>query len=254
MKNKRIENIKKGLIFLETAKDDLKHSKLMFKKNEYSQTVYYLQQSSEKVLKALGIGLGIITEEDARRRLSHNMFKFTKVLFENLNTSANKDTEFENDMISFYNSNFKDDFEKLNSKLKEFDDTMTIEMLNILKFTNVATLKKELLILLEKQFNNWLISMLIIEGIFAINFIKENIKYILDYISLNFVATVTSYHNQTTRYPSYIKGESMKPNELYTKDNLIIKNFDLFYNTIVSSIESVDITLNGNNSILKTIN
>ena len=46
----------------------------------------------------------------------------------------------------------------------------------------------------------------------------------------------------------------MKPNELYTKDNLIIKNFDLFYNTIVSSIESVDITLNGNNSILKTIN
>ena len=51
---------------LKIAEKDMKASKLLYNHEFYPQSVFYLQQSSEKSIKVLGLLAGEITENDVR--------------------------------------------------------------------------------------------------------------------------------------------------------------------------------------------
>jgi len=62
---------------LEIAKQDMKASLLLYKNKLYSQAMFYLQQSVEKMAKAFAVHFGIITENELKK-ISHNPLKIYK--------------------------------------------------------------------------------------------------------------------------------------------------------------------------------
>ena len=61
--------------FLAIAQQDLKASCCLYDHEYYPQAVFYLEQSVEKGLKSFAIFAGMITEQEARRPISHQTMK-----------------------------------------------------------------------------------------------------------------------------------------------------------------------------------
>lgn len=57
--------------FLNLAFDDLNSAKLLYEEQLYPQAVFHLQQAVEKAIKSLGLYIGIITEEQAKKEIGH---------------------------------------------------------------------------------------------------------------------------------------------------------------------------------------
>ena len=64
-----------ALRFLAVAQQDLAAAQCLYDRKYYPQAVFYLEQSVEKGLKSFAIFLGIITEEEAHRRIGHQTMK-----------------------------------------------------------------------------------------------------------------------------------------------------------------------------------
>ncbi len=79
--------------FFGISQKDLKASKLLFENGLYPQAIFYLQQSVEKATKFLGLSVGMISLEEAKKDVGHDSFevyiKMRKVL-QNLIEIANK--------------------------------------------------------------------------------------------------------------------------------------------------------------------
>lgn len=61
--------------FLAIAQQDLNASRCLYGHEYYPQAVFYLEQSVEKGLKSFAIFAGMITEQEARRPISHQTMK-----------------------------------------------------------------------------------------------------------------------------------------------------------------------------------
>jgi HEPN domain-containing protein len=57
--------------FLNLAFDDLNSARLLYEEQIYPQAVFHLQQAVEKAIKSLGLYIGIITEEQAKKEIGH---------------------------------------------------------------------------------------------------------------------------------------------------------------------------------------
>jgi HEPN domain-containing protein len=70
------------------AQRDFEAAKVLFEKNLYADAVYMLQQSIEKVAKAILIKLGLIrTEKELRKRIGHEVSRNVLKLLEGVTTS-----------------------------------------------------------------------------------------------------------------------------------------------------------------------
>ena len=67
------EGIERALEFLRVAKKDFEASKLLMKRDLYPQALFMLQQSLEKIAKAILLALGLASIEDLEREVGHKI-------------------------------------------------------------------------------------------------------------------------------------------------------------------------------------
>ncbi|MCD5969400.1 HEPN domain-containing protein, partial [Riemerella anatipestifer] len=65
--------------FIELAKNDIESSEILFKYKKFSNSIYFYHQAVEKVVKYLGLQIGIINENELKR-ISHNPLKVFSIL------------------------------------------------------------------------------------------------------------------------------------------------------------------------------
>ena len=104
-----------ALSFYKIARVDFNVSKILYDKLEYSNSIYHLQQSVEKLSKAFGLITQIVKSGDIDKKISHN----TKMIFTKNITAQqenfNKLTEINQlfpDFAAFEIGNTKIDFEQ----------------------------------------------------------------------------------------------------------------------------------------------
>lgn len=74
--------MKAEIVFLEIAKNDLEASRWLFERKLHPQAIFYLEQSSEKAVKSLGIWKKAITVKEAERSIGHKALKVYFKIFE----------------------------------------------------------------------------------------------------------------------------------------------------------------------------
>ncbi|RLE99445.1 MAG: hypothetical protein DRJ59_07980 [Thermoprotei archaeon] len=67
------EGIERALEFLRVAKKDFEASKLLMKHDLYPQALFMIQQSLEKIAKAILLALGLASIEDLKREVGHKV-------------------------------------------------------------------------------------------------------------------------------------------------------------------------------------
>lgn len=77
-----------GLIQL--AKNDIKDSELLLNNQSFNNSLYFYHQAVEKAVKYLGLEIGIINENDLRKKISHNPLKIFIILNEKKNLFKKK--------------------------------------------------------------------------------------------------------------------------------------------------------------------
>lgn len=68
------EGIEGALEFLRVAKKDFEASKLLMKHDLYPQALFMIQQSLEKIAKAILLAFGLASIEDLKREVGHKVF------------------------------------------------------------------------------------------------------------------------------------------------------------------------------------
>ena len=136
--------------FLTIAQQDLKAARCLYDHEFYPQAVFYLEQSAEKGLKSFAIFAGMITEQEARRSISHQTMKI-----------FSKTTTGFKDKIDTFNSNILSDprLERMfdgigNSSQLSAQVNRTLGFIQTASKENVVTISKN-----EKRLRNYMISL-----------------------------------------------------------------------------------------------
>jgi hypothetical protein len=221
--------------FINIAEKDLKNAKLFYDLKRYPDAIYYLQQTTEKATKGLGIGLGIITYEDAKSPISHFISRFGKYFFVYLR--------------SFFHSEYKE--KELNIK-EEKEIGRIFEQIDVkFKEYDVDIIDKELSILMNIEKFKERIDLSFIPGGFLVHFISELIliqilktdefrKELFPIIRLCYLGIILSHHNQLTRYPIKINNKVLEPNDYYNEGNPLVVNFRFIEKSIEESFTVVN--------------
>ena len=78
--------IEKYIGLLEISEQDLIASKILYDKELYPQSLFYLQQSAEKLTKYIGLTNNVITKNDLLKSIGHNSIKIYKKSMGNFKT------------------------------------------------------------------------------------------------------------------------------------------------------------------------
>jgi HEPN domain-containing protein len=230
------------------SKTDLEASKLLYFNKNYSQAIFFLQQSIEKATKCLGLMANIIKEDELQRKISHTPTKIYQKLINEQIKKLNKPKTKKNFFIKEF------------MKIRKVDDDNIILMLKTLKhFIDDNTGNK--LVKIHKNDINGLISDLneFISEKSDINLdynnlenakkeiiaLHSNPKYASEYLSeisnvdlirfirifiytsviistgLLFLSIITQGHVVISRYPE----KEMNPIQIYNKNNPLIENY-----------------------------
>lgn len=134
--------------FLVVAQQDLKASRCLYNNGYYPQAIFYLEQSVEKGLKSFAILAGIITEQEARRPISHQVMKI-----------YSKTTTAFKDQIATINSQIHSD-PKLERMFEGIIDSSqmanqigrTLDFIQTISKENVSTISND-----DKRLRNYLV-------------------------------------------------------------------------------------------------
>ena len=92
--------------YLSISKSDLKASETLFNTSCFPQSIFYAEQAIEKICKYLILNLGILPEEQLRKKVGHNSRKVFVMITDYL-------IEMTSDSISSQKSEYKDFFNNL---------------------------------------------------------------------------------------------------------------------------------------------
>lgn len=124
-------------ILIKTSKIDLKSSRILYDRELYPQSVFYLEQSVEKITKAYSIVLLGLGPEDAKKRISHKSPKtmLKKVdVFKNIHDEFKKNYHELNEIISDKNKEKickmnRENIESLLVALEKIEKQLEIEII-----------------------------------------------------------------------------------------------------------------------------
>ncbi len=205
------------------ALQDLNSAQVLFKKNKFSQAVYLLQQSLEKITKVIYLIRGNISFEDlkGKKGIGHNSFR---ALFIGINRFLKKRAEEKGDDVDQINIRYKERSKLLDNKFDRiWDINIKSSKERILAVTNAKRIqerfdKKGLNLITAEAFND------------KRRKNKLNDKILWPEIELFQLGVILSCHEKTTRYPSnLIKFKD------YNKDLGIIQAFP----DLVKKVENI---------------
>lgn len=239
--------------YISTANEDLKSAMVLYKNKQYPQSLFYTEQSIEKLCKYIIIKNDILPEEKLKNKIGHNSTKAFDII---TNYLINKINESEKSEYSYFENSLRDGKNyliQLREKRKQseitifemeqelaiiesyihniipspYDDLFkqppedllnTLIDMNLIDKTQIPDLELKLT---DKDFLNRLLIEL---KEYATDAPKYQ-NYIMALLSL---AGLFSNHWESTRYPK----DNLTPQEKYTKDNLIIKYLPKFQKLI----------------------
>jgi HEPN domain-containing protein len=126
-------------ILIEISKEDFEASKLLYENCFYPQSLFYFQQSIEKLIKYLGLKCELIKEHDLKRKIGHDsnlIFKEAITKYQNLN-------------ISNFDLDINMKFQKLNESMENLSNDKILEII-ITNIFNTLENKPELPFDIEK--------------------------------------------------------------------------------------------------------
>lgn len=139
-----------ALRFLAVAQLDLKAARCLYDNGYYPQAVFYLEQSVEKGLKSFAIFAGIITEQEARRPISHQTMKIYsktttgfKERIDTINSQIHSDPKFERMFEGIVDSS------RMSTQVSR-----TLDFIQTVSKENISTISKD-----DKRLRNYLVSL-----------------------------------------------------------------------------------------------
>jgi len=240
-------------MFLAVSKDDLEASKLIYRNSSlYAQSIFLLQQSVEKALKAALIYSRVAPEKEEeldswlRTIVSHYVItNMSKIVNKLITSSYLKIGTIEKPLFQLLIKLLESTANEYSKEVKKF------EKLDVVKYENVEKMviwiiKSSDNSTLEQKFSEIFIKIpqLIKEKIpiHLINFIKE---MIIQLVRLSIMSLIFEKFESISRYPD-IRNPSLGPN-LFTKEYPLIRKLDDLQNIVQESIDRlhmlVDLTL-----------
>jgi HEPN domain-containing protein len=244
-----------------TSIEDLESARILFNHGKYPNCIFFLQQCTEKLSKAIGIAIELIQPSELRtvNHSPHNIYKHAnkdRIRELNENEEIFKKLIDDSEQIETYKSNLQKGVRHFqNINIKEFRYITIEELDELLEFIiNPSADKSRKLSHVVEEIENNLKSLydkipvgeitltqylekLIDEGK-MMSFQKIAELEVLS-ITLNQTLLILSYilspHQNSTRYPCEQCGS--KPTEEYDSEHPLIKRFDSLDNLIMTSIK-----------------
>lgn len=235
---------------MDISNEDLKASEFLYEKKLYPQSLFYLQQSTEKIVKWIGLENTIIDKKDLHKSIGHNSNLIFKKALEKYQKKFPSAVNFE------INSEF--------AKIKEFVNNNSLETvveeivnqikvilennyqlpydLNKLKTTEdlyeilkqVEPDKKDLELLININESPELKNML---DKMVVEFSNNIVPYNQGVLILFSINSLTEKLVTSVRYPSI--DDMVNPREIYTENHSIIKALPVFHSAIHYSLIAI---------------
>jgi hypothetical protein len=225
-----------SLALIEIAREDINASNLLYINGLYSHSIFYLQQSIEKIIKHIGLTNEVIEVKDLQKEIRHKTEKIFKRIVQRTSpitgdtqesldqdyqaiVDINKSTpmaelipEVITTLNSYRNQEFPYDLEDLIKQVSSFikeNNPQITEDIDFEKFTNsgIQPFKE-----VWPKYHSSIMVMFILNSLFS------------DYVS-------------KVRYP--IGEEFNKPSNVYNKDNELVKAIPYFLDCIDESIDAI---------------
>lgn len=237
-------------IFFDISKEDLETSKLLFENNFYPQSLFYFQQSIEKLIKYLGLKDEIISMQDLKLKVSHNsslIFKKALIKYKNHNNSS----------VDF---DINKEFQELDEIIKKTPDEKVLEVI-LKNIFDILTNKPELPFEIEKienfedlyqvlkklspdmpqleelrQIDNHKLFKPIAEKMLK-DFKAGFSEYIQGIIILFYINTISQRLVSAVRYPNL--NQMINPSEIYNKVNPLVKELPTLHKALEYSLETI---------------
>lgn len=228
----------KDFVLLEIAYQDVNASWTLYEANFYPQSLFYLQQSTEKAIKHLGISNGVITKNDLLNKIGHNADKiFKKTIGEFEDITGNSKTDFEKEynhlsqIIRSQDLNIvKPEIEKIIFDYKHISiDEIEIRELikSTLRYTNPEIIDK---IESEDRFKEFFEKRTIL-------FISKFPNYIKSVLILFVINSIISEYVSKVRYPNVDTFEN--PALIFTENHGLVKLLPLFLDNLAFAIKGI---------------
>ncbi len=232
---------------IETAEDDHQASKLLYKNGMYSQSIYFLQQSVEKLVKSCAVLTGDSTPEDIRKEIGHetprafvtplvkwwsSVLKLLKLLeetdknhefIEYTRKSQSIIPEVEDFVKNYdkYKENIRKTFIEIGTKLAIIDEKNIRKILRAnLQFRTFIhdwldndSMIKDVELLLSSQKITLPENISEVEKEKTLDGIRKRRRFFLNYGNMFILAIITYPHATFTRYPN----DTLSPHE-YNKE------------------------------------
>ncbi len=208
------EDFNLGIDFFREAEKDLKRSKRSYLEKDFSDSIYHLQQTAEKIMKAYGLVQGTFTKKDLFDIQHQTPKAFIKMIQE--------------EKIQLYIQSLKQIYPNLNTDinpLKEIIETkdqelalLKTEHINI--WLDLAKNIEEALdkVNLDETLRNVLPNLAEAQGKKISYPSFSTMKFSIVFMKMYLIATLTYPHEVYTRYPD----REIKPSQ-YTEDLGIVK-------------------------------
>lgn len=261
--------IEQSLLFLDTALADCKAADQLYKSKFFSQSIFYLHQSIEKICKYYALRNSLLLPEELKVSLGHNSLKlFTKILkdhflsLENYWDKSEDKSQF--DFTPFFKQ-IQDEFQAFNLfKPKDLISLCSTEIESYISrldsLDKIENLSSPLDYVLKNPDNliNGLISLGILSEEDLLNVEKNKLdklkselnkvlklipKYQMIVLKLILLTTLFSNNLNATRYPDL---KMMKtPNQIFNKNLPIVSHIP----KISKHLDSIICTFRGLNEI-----
>ncbi|SFF30365.1 HEPN domain-containing protein [Sunxiuqinia elliptica] len=237
-------------ILYDISKEDFETSKLLLENNFYPQSLFYFQQSIEKLIKYLGLKDGIISTKDLSRKISHNsslIFKKALTKYKSLNNS----------IVDF---DINKEFQELDEIIKKTPDDKVLEVI-LKNIFDVLKNKPELPFDIEKiknfedlyqvlkkispdmpqleelrRIDNNKLFKPIAEKMLQ-DFKASFDEYIQGIIILFYINTISQRLVSTVRYPEL--DQMINPSEIFNKEHSLVKELPTLHMALEYSLETI---------------
>jgi HEPN domain-containing protein len=239
-------------ILINISKEDFEASKLLFDNNFYPQSLFYFQQSIEKLIKYLGLKDEIISVKDLKRKISHNSsIIFKKAII-----------KYQNHYISNIDFDVNKEFQELNEIINRTSDEKVLDLI-LKNIYDILANKPELPFDIEKIENfedlyqvlkkispetPQLEELRRIDNSKSFKPVAEKMlqefkagfnEYIQGIIILFYINTISQRLVSAVRYPEL--DQMINPSKKYDKEHSLVKELPTLHKALEYSLETIQI-------------
>lgn len=220
---------------IEIAEEDLNVSKLLHGQRLFPYSIFYLQQSVEKLVKHIGISHGIISPENLQKEINHKTIKvFNRLVYRTLEFTGDTKEDLDNDYFKIMEANRKFPLYELLPVIKNTIETYKKSDLP----DNFEELIKKLIIFVQKkEIRNHPTNITARSQENWITKVKEFYpSYQSSMMSLFILSNFLSDYVSYVRYPT--KDGFINPSHIFTFDHDLVKYLPYFFECQYENIKS----------------